>query len=63
MNFLTSENQCTAFTHIERFQTVPAKGMLAVLTHHLGTAFISFNVNFTLWTALDWSIVFFHLKN
>ena len=46
-------------THIQGLQTVPAEGMLAVLAHHLCTAFVPLDVNFTFRTALDWCVVFF----
>lgn len=46
-------------THIQGLQTVPAEGMLAVLAHHLCTALVPLNVNFTFRTALDWCIILF----
>lgn len=48
-------------THIQGLQTVPAEGMLAVLAHHLCTALVPLNVNFTFRTALDWCIILFVL--
>lgn len=46
---------------IQGFQTVPAEGMFAVLAHHLCTALVPLNVNFTFRTALDWCIILFVL--
>lgn len=48
-------------THIQGLQTVPAKGMFAVLAHHLCTALVPLDVNFTFRTALDWCVIFFVL--
>lgn len=47
---------------IQGLQTVPAKGVFAVLAHHLCTAFVPLNVNFTFRTALDWCVILFILK-
>ena len=44
-------------THIQRLQAVPAEGVLAVLTHHLGAALVSLNVHLALGTALDGGVV------
>lgn len=36
-------------------KTVPAEGVLAVFTHHLGATFVSFYVDMTHWTLFDGS--------
>lgn len=46
---------------IQGLQTVPAEGVFAVLAHHLCTALVPLDVNFTLRTALDWCVVLFIL--
>lgn len=48
-------------THIQGFEAVPAEGVLAVLAHHLCTALIPLDVDFTFRTALDWCIILFIL--
>lgn len=50
----------TTYTYIKWFQTVPAKGMFTVFAHHLGTAFVPFNINFAFRAAFDGCIIFFH---
>ena len=44
-------------THVERLQTVPAKGVFTVLAHHLGASLIPLDVHLTLGTALDGGVV------
>lgn len=46
---------------IQRFQTVPAESVFAVLAHHLRAALVPLDVNFTFRTALDWCIILFIL--
>lgn len=47
---------------VQRLQAVPAEGMLAVLAHHLGAAFVSLDVDPALGAALDGRIVLFHFE-
>lgn len=49
-------------TYVQRLQAVPAESMLAVLAHHLGTSFVSLDVNLTFGTALDRSIIIVALE-
>lgn len=46
---------------IQGLQTVPAEGVFAVLAHHLCTALVPLDVNFTFRAALDWCIILFIL--
>lgn len=48
---------------VKGLKAVPAEGVFAVFTHHLGTAFITFNVDFALGAAFDWSIILFHFES
>lgn len=43
-------------TYVQVLETVPAKGVLAVLAHHLSTAFIAFDINPANWALLNGSI-------
>lgn len=47
---------------VQRLQAVPAESVLAVFTHHLCTALVPLDVDFTFGTALDGSIVIVGLK-
>lgn len=40
-------------THIQILQTVPAEGVFAALTQHLGTALVPLNVDTAHWTLFD----------
>ena len=40
-------------TYIQILEAVPAKRVLAVLTHHLSTAFVAFDVNPAHWALLN----------
>lgn len=40
-------------TYIQVLQTVPAKRVLAVLAHHLSTAFVAFDINPAKWALLN----------
>lgn len=40
-------------TYIQVLETVPAKRVLAVLAHHLSTAFVAFDINPTNWALLN----------
>lgn len=41
---------------VQVLETVPAEGVLAVLAHHLSTAFIAFDVNPADWALLNWGV-------
>lgn len=49
-------------TYVQRLQAVPAECVLAVFTHHLGTALISLYVHFTFGTTFDGGVVIICLK-
>lgn len=38
---------------VQVLQTVPAKRVFAVLAHHLGTAFVAFDINSAHWALLN----------
>lgn len=40
-------------TYVQVLETVPAKRVLAVLAHHLSTAFVAFNIHPANWALLD----------
>ena len=40
-------------TYVQVLEAVPAKRVLAVLTHHLSTAFVAFNINPAHWALLN----------
>ena len=50
-------------THIQGLEAVPAEGVFAVLTHHLGTAFVPLNVDLALGAALDWRVILVQLES
>lgn len=43
-------------TYVQVLETVPAKRVLAVLTHHLSTAFVAFDINPANWALLNGGI-------
>lgn len=48
---------------IQGLEAVPAEGVFAVLTHHLGTAFVPLDVDLALGAALDWCVVLVQLES
>lgn len=48
---------------VQRFQAVPAEGVLAALTHHLRTSLIPLDVHPALGAALDGCVALFHLES
>lgn len=46
-----------AGTHVQGLQAVPTEGMLAVLAHHLGAAFVPLDVDLALGAAFDGRVV------
>ena len=50
-------------TYVQVLKAVPAKCVFAVLTHHLGTAFVPLDVDLALGAALDGRVVLVQLES
>lgn len=60
-SFFCFKCQADGDAHIQRFQAVPAEGVLAALAHHLRTALVPLDVHLTPGAALDRGVLILNL--
>lgn len=50
-------------THVQRLEAVPAEGVFAVLTHHLGAPLVPLDVDLALGAAFDGCVVLLQFES